>query len=85
MRRTYYHEGKVKPSLDGFAEYLVGEIGIAHKLRRRFLLQTHRERKKWWLKKRGGGVEFFMCVSSIQRKLNYRDRMTIQAGNVHSP
>ena len=45
MRRTYYHEGKVKPSLDGFAEYLVGEIGIAHKLRRRFLLQTHREKE----------------------------------------
>ena len=62
VRRTYYHEGKVKPSLDGFAEYLVGEIGIAHKLRRRFFLQKHTERKKWWLKKRGGGGILHVCI-----------------------
>ena len=54
MRHTYYHEGKVEPSLDGLAEYLVREIGIAHELRCRFLLQTHTEREMVVEKERGG-------------------------------
>lgn len=50
---TNHHESEVKSSLDGLAEYLVGEIGIAHELRGSFLLEGEGEMKSVTLYTKG--------------------------------